>query len=104
MGRETGSGEMMSERCALVPNQEATGDMRLERDIVCVEFGETETLDDRRLLLAYGQPEDGDAGWWLFWVQASDETRKHCLPGVPPEDQSQAVERARDFALQNHLL
>ncbi|RZD65561.1 hypothetical protein C0Q59_07135 [Streptomyces albidoflavus] len=78
--------------------------MSSQRDIVFVEFSETETLDDKQLLLAHGRPEHGDVGWWLFWRQAGDEKRSHCFPGIPRDDRSQAMLHARNYALQNQLL
>ncbi|MGC5260907.1 hypothetical protein ACPXCO_07705 [Streptomyces cyaneofuscatus] len=78
--------------------------MNFQKDIAFVEFGETETLDDRRLLIAYGRPVHGDSGWWLFWLDADSEKRSHCLPGALHDDRSQVMELARNYALENRLL
>jgi hypothetical protein len=90
--------------CRCLAQQEAIKAMNSQKDIVFVEFGETETLDDKRLLLAYGRPEHGETGWWLFWLHAGDEKRSHRFPGSPQDDRSQVIEQARNYALENQLL
>ncbi|MEH0636345.1 hypothetical protein QBA35_23950 [Streptomyces bottropensis] len=78
--------------------------MNTQKEIVLVEFGETETLDHKRLLLSYGLPKGGKLGWWLFWLDEADETRLHHFPEITEDDRSQALEQSRSYAVQNLLL